>query len=359
MPCALIVYDANGNTLSDPSGKSYTWDFENRLTQAAVPGTGTVAFKYDPFGRRIYKSSPTFTGIFAYDGANLIETMNSLGSEIASYTQDTVIDRPLAEFRSGTASYYQQDALNSVTSLSNSAGAVANTYSYDSFGKVTNFTGTLSNPFRYTGREWDAETGLYYYRARYFDPSAGRFLSEDPSDFGGGDVNFYAYTGNSPTNRIDPSGKAAGATPALGPAPGYCAANPVVCVGAIDGILLAYDSYEAYQLGVAYGWWGQPKPNQCHDDCGKLIAAIVAQMQIVQSRYAALMTDPLNLFNLAYSQPNLGPNAGTWLGHVDALATAQRGLQNRINAAKAKGCPIPPQAQFLAELPLPTKPGWQ
>jgi YD repeat-containing protein len=55
------VYDANGNTLSDPSGKSYTWDFENRLTQAVVPGTngGTTTFKYDPFGRRIQKSGPT------------------------------------------------------------------------------------------------------------------------------------------------------------------------------------------------------------------------------------------------------------------------------------------------------------
>jgi len=50
------AYDANGNTLSDPSGKSYSWDFENRLVQAVVPGTGTVAFKYDPFGRRIQKS---------------------------------------------------------------------------------------------------------------------------------------------------------------------------------------------------------------------------------------------------------------------------------------------------------------
>jgi hypothetical protein len=123
--------------------------------------------------------------------------------------------------------------------------------------------------------------------------------------------------------------------------------------------LAVYDSYEAYQLGVAYGWWGHQKPQQCSDDCGKLIALILAQMQIVQSRYAALMTDPLNLFNLAYDQPNLGPDAGTWIGHVNALADAQKGLQNRINAAKAKGCPIPPQAEFLAELPLPTKPGWR
>src|ERR1700728_2107724 len=65
--------DANGNTLSDPSGKSYSWDFENRLTQAVVPGTGTVTFKYDPFGRRIQKSGPLGTTNYLYDMRELIE----------------------------------------------------------------------------------------------------------------------------------------------------------------------------------------------------------------------------------------------------------------------------------------------
>src|SRR6202041_3772953 len=82
-----IVIDANGNTLSDAQGRSFTWDFENRLTQAVVPGTngGTTTFKYDPFGRRIYKQSPTATSIFLYDGADLLETVSGSGSEVASY----------------------------------------------------------------------------------------------------------------------------------------------------------------------------------------------------------------------------------------------------------------------------------
>src|SRR5271156_3594952 len=125
------TYDANGNTLADPSGKSYSWDFENRLTQAVVPGTGTVAFKYDPFGRRIYKQSPNFTSLFVYDGFNLIETANSSGSEIASYTQGEDLDQTFAEIHSGTTSYYQQDGVNSVTSLTSSTGTLANTYTYD------------------------------------------------------------------------------------------------------------------------------------------------------------------------------------------------------------------------------------
>ena len=200
-----IVIDANGNTLSDPSGKQYAWDFENRLTQAVVPGTGTVTFKYDPFGRRIYKSSPNFTGIFVYDGANLIETLNASGAVLAGYTQTQKIDEPLAELRSGGASYYEADGLGSITSLSSSAGAVANTYTYDSFGNVTNFTGTLRNPFQYTGREFDPETGLNYNRARYYNPTSGRFMSEDPIQFKGGN-NFYVYVRNNPLRFRDPRG---------------------------------------------------------------------------------------------------------------------------------------------------------
>lgn len=106
--------------------------------------------------------------------------------------------------RSGETSFYQQDAQGSVKSLTNAAGVITDTYAYDSFGNAAS-SGNSSNPFRYTGREFDSETGLYYYRARYYDPLAGRFLSEDPMKFGGG-INFYAYASNSPMNLTDPSG---------------------------------------------------------------------------------------------------------------------------------------------------------
>jgi RHS repeat-associated protein len=107
--------------------------------------------------------------------------------------------------RSGATSYYHADGLGSVSSLSNVAGSIANSYTYDSFGKLTNSTGSLVNPFRYTARESDTETGLYYYRARYYDQSAGRFVSEDPIHFLGG-INFYEYALNNPTTFTDPMG---------------------------------------------------------------------------------------------------------------------------------------------------------
>jgi RHS repeat-associated protein len=202
---ATVAYDANGNTLSDPQGRSFTWDFENRLTQVVNPGVGTTTFRYDPFGRRIQKSGPLGTTNFLYDDYNVIEELDSGGNVLARYTPGSHVDEWLAQLRSGTASYYERDGLGSITSLSDSSGTLASSYTFDSFGKLTASTGTITNPFRYAARELDEETGLYYDRARYYDPSAGRFLSEDPIGFKGG-LDFYAYVANNPVMFTDPSG---------------------------------------------------------------------------------------------------------------------------------------------------------
>jgi len=206
---ASYGYDLNGNALTKTVGSnttSYAWDYENRLTSVTLPaGGGTASFKYDPFGRRIYKSSSAATSVYAYDGDNLIEETNASGAVVARYSQGLNIDEPLAMLRSSATSFYQADGLGSVTSLSNAAGALAQTYTFDSFGNQTAASGSLTNPFQYTGRESDSETGLYYYRARYYDPQAGRFTSEDPIQFAGG-ANFYAYVDNNPNLFIDPSG---------------------------------------------------------------------------------------------------------------------------------------------------------
>jgi RHS repeat-associated protein len=205
-----LTYDNNGNTHTKMVGSNtttYAWDYENRMTSVTLPGSGgTVSFKYDPFGRRIYKSfSAGTTSAYAYDGNNLIEETNSTGGVVARYSQTQNIDEPLAMLRSAATSYFHADGLGSVTSLSNAAGSIANTYTYDSFGKLTASTGSLVNPFQYTARESDTETGLYYYRARYYDPSTGRFLGEDQIGNDEG-ANLYLYTRNNPINFNDPSG---------------------------------------------------------------------------------------------------------------------------------------------------------
>jgi RHS repeat-associated protein len=168
-------------------------------------GSG-VSFKYDPFGRRIYKASSNGTSVYAYDGDNLIEETNSSGAVVARYSQGLNLDDPLAMLRGGTTNYYGVDAMGSVTSLSNPAGALAQTYTFDSFGNQTASSGSLTNPFRFIGRELDSETGLYFFRARYYDSQIGRFISEDPIGFSGGDISVYRYSFNDPVNLEDPSG---------------------------------------------------------------------------------------------------------------------------------------------------------
>lgn len=200
------TYDANGNTLTDAQGRSFTWDFENRLTQVVNPGTGTTTFRYDPFGRRIQKSGPLGTTNYLYDGFKLISEMDNSGNLLARYTNGTIdTDEPLAQFRSATTSYYENEALGTVTSLSNTSGATTASYVYDAFGNLTASTGSVTNTLRYTAREFDTETGLYQNRFRYYDPSVGRFLSEDPIGFNGS-LDFYSYSRNSPLNYSDPLG---------------------------------------------------------------------------------------------------------------------------------------------------------
>jgi len=208
-PLQNVIVDYNGNTTSktDSTGTTnYSWDYDNRLTSATLPGSGgTVSYAYDPFGRRIKKVSSSGTSVFAYDHENVIEETNAGGGVVARYAGTQSTDEQLAMLRSGTTSYYEQDGLGSVTSLSNTAGALAQTYTFDSFGKQTASSGSLTNPFQYAARELDSESSLYYMRARYFDSSTGRFLSEDPLEFRG-ERNFYRYALNNPMDYVDPTG---------------------------------------------------------------------------------------------------------------------------------------------------------
>ena len=268
-PSATYTYDYNGNTLSktDVNGTSvYTWNFENELASATPPSTnGTVTYRYDPFGRRIYKNSSSGTAVYIYDSGAVIERTDAIGSITARFSHGQLIDEPLAAFQGTAITYFEADGLGSTTSLSNGVGTTAQTYAYDSFGKQTSSSGSLVNPFQYTAREFDPETNLYFYRSRYYDPSTGRFMSEDPARFLVGS-DFYSYVANSPTNAIDPSGQNALTAPVsvltdepgLGPIGEACAANPVLCLGIIDASLAINDGRGLYKLGVAYGLWGNP-----------------------------------------------------------------------------------------------------
>jgi len=176
----------------------------------------TLTFKYDPFGRRVQKlvaglapQVPVpLTTTYTYDGEDIVLQTESDGTATTTtqFVHGPGIDEPLAMVRDGQSYYYHADGLGSVVAISDSAQNVVERYSYDAFGMVTASDPGFDNAYAYTGREWDKELGLYYYRARYYDPMEGRFVSKDPIGLAGEDVNFYRYVGNDTINFIDPNG---------------------------------------------------------------------------------------------------------------------------------------------------------
>ena len=206
---ATFTYDSNGNMLTktDSNGSTtFNWDFNNRLGSVVLPGTsGTVTFKYDPLGNRIQKSSTSGTSNYLFDKVNPILELDSTGAPVTRFIQGGGVDEPLAQMRGASATFYEQDGLRSVTSVTDLTPAIRNSYIYDAFGNPTVLSNGGTNPFEYTGREYDAETGLQYYRARYYDSIRGHFISEDRLAFRSG-INFYRYVYNSPLNYTDPSG---------------------------------------------------------------------------------------------------------------------------------------------------------
>jgi len=202
------TYDKNGNlqTKTDSIGiTTYKWDFENRLTAVILPSGSSVTFKYDAYGHRIFKQSASGTVVYIYDGDALVEETDASGTPTARYINSLGIDEPLAVVKGVETNYYLADGLGSITSLTDDSGNIAASYVYDSFGNLSGFTGMNSNTVKYAGREFDSETGLYFYRARYYDPTIGRFISADPAGPPSG-LNYYTYVNNSPVNDRDPSG---------------------------------------------------------------------------------------------------------------------------------------------------------
>lgn len=207
---ATYSYDTNGNLISktDPGGSTqYSWDFENRLTQVTLPNGKVVTYKYDALGRRIERSasaplSPTTTERYIYDGADIIRDTDGNGATLADYLNGPGIDNKLRQTTTTGSLYYVQDHLGSTRALTDATGNLIEQQQYDSFG---NSSGSTRTRYGYTGRERDPDTGLYYYRARFYDPQVGRFISEDPIGLSGG-INQFAYGGNNPQNVTDPSG---------------------------------------------------------------------------------------------------------------------------------------------------------
>jgi RHS repeat-associated protein len=201
-----LGYDTNGNLTSFGS-QTYTWNARNQLT--ATSG-GSASFAYDGLGRRISRTAGGTTTKYLYDGLNPVQEQNASGSVTANEITGLGLDKTYwrNDLGNGTTRSLLTDVQGSVVAGVDGTGlSVQAAYTYTPFGQQTATLGSQeTNPFQYTGREWDGTTGLQFSRARYYNPTLGRFVSEDPLDVGGGAANLYEYSGDQPCIATDPLG---------------------------------------------------------------------------------------------------------------------------------------------------------
>ena len=205
-------YDANGNVIDDqgPAGVTqYTYDVENRLIGVKPSDGKTVEYRYAPTGERIARIDAKGTTYYVTDGVNLLAELNGDLKPRATYLHGPRIDQPLLMTRDGQTWCFHADRLGSIRRLTDSRGTKAADYDYDAFGQPRNYEDSLVSPFTYAAREFDAATGLYYNRRRYYDPRLGRFLAVDPAKAQLSEprtLNPYLYAVNSPLSYVDPTG---------------------------------------------------------------------------------------------------------------------------------------------------------
>ena len=177
----------------------YEYDSFNRLTKV-VNGGSISTYTYNGSGQRQSKTVNGITTNHIWDGSNIAAETDGSQAVTARYYRGAAL---IAQEKQGSTEYFQMNGRGDVTGLTDSSGENVKTFTYDAFGNQLGEEETSATPFRYNGEYYDEETGFTYLRARYYDPSMGRFITEDPIHDG---INWYAYCGNNPVMFIDPSG---------------------------------------------------------------------------------------------------------------------------------------------------------
>jgi RHS repeat-associated protein len=214
-------------------------------------------------GRRIMKTVTGTTTGYMYDGINAVQELSGT-TPSANLLTGLAIDETFMRTDAGGNRHFLSDALGSTLALTDDGGTTQTGYNYEPYGTTTTSGAASNNSITYTGREYD-NTGLYYYRARYYSPTLQRFISEDPIGLAGG-INTHAYVEGNPISRVDPTGLAppSGAIAlrdyfqSIFPSPRDPSLRP-------DGLPCGYGCGDAKSDAYVPDFF--PKSCAAHDDC--------------------------------------------------------------------------------------------
>lgn len=239
---AVFEHDAAGRITkkTDASGITrFTYDAQGRLRRVDMPAGGYVAYRYDPYGKKIETDLNGVITRYVYDRQTLAAEYDGAGTLLRRFVHGPGVDEPLAVVEGSARTYLTADHIGSIVALTDATGAVVGRVAYGAFGQPSFSPVIASNPFGFTGRIFERSTGLYDLRARFYDPVLGRFLTPDPEGQAGG-VNLYAYGLNNPLNNTDPSGRVAWIPILMG-------------IGGLVGA--AFEVYNTPQSERTGNWW--------------------------------------------------------------------------------------------------------
>jgi RHS repeat-associated protein len=355
-------YDDVGNVLVKAAPgdvTTFSWDYRNRMTEAVRTKNGQTTdtvFTYDVWDRRIGKSvtGAVITTVWtAYDGDNPYADFDGNGHLTNRYLYGNMVDELFARYNGTTISWYIQDRLGSVREVLQANGTVLDDIIYDSFGNI--LTETLSRTadrFKFTGREWDDEIGQYFYRARYYSPTVGRFDSEDPLSFGGGDGNFYRYVGNTPTSTGDPRGLYPDTytSDEIEYAGTWYAAQKKACKAILDGLNNGLSWDEAFKQAdvVAYQKMAPPAGALglpfVYDDARRARAyqgpSIRPETEADRRAHADYLNQQRQFSWTEWGNDNFGPNGMFWDCLAAAAGAAPGGQLRNPSLVRVPGKPL-------------------